>query len=240
MSHPEFNALIATLKQRMKVRNTTYKELAKALGTSVSTIKRIFSGHECNVGWLFEICSHLDLNFSDLVTEAIKDEWRYTILSDEQEELLAKRPELLRLLSSLYKGRDSEATQRKFSAQRSSARELEKAGLVARTRDGRYRVAIMGQIHWQEDGPLARRYFDSAGKKVFEHFLANKHKPDIHCFVGSGRVSEETKRIFFEELRALCDRFVRTSAREERLIPPDKLSDFFLISGLGPYSFIWE
>lgn len=58
--------IIDALRIHLKARNITYKELAHAIGLSEPSIKRLFSGGDCGLDRLEQICHFLHLEFADL------------------------------------------------------------------------------------------------------------------------------------------------------------------------------
>jgi hypothetical protein len=238
--HAEFKAMLGVLRARMKTKGVKYSSIAKELRTSESTIKRIFAGRECNVSWIFELCRCLNIDFRDLVFTALSDDWHFTVLSDEQEELFVDKPDLLRLFSSLYHGLSPGDAKRKFSLTEASfhkaLRNLERVGLLSFESSGKIAFNLHGQIHWQENGPLVKQFFDKIGRETFEHFLASRKNADVVFFLGGGLMSKQTAEQYNEELRDLIKRFARSMARDERMIPREELKSQFLLAALGPFS----
>ncbi len=61
--------LFELLKSVLKARRMTYAGLAKRLGLSEPTIKRIFAERDCKLSRMNEICAALELTFDDMVSE---------------------------------------------------------------------------------------------------------------------------------------------------------------------------
>jgi DNA-binding Xre family transcriptional regulator len=87
------DTLFSSLKQVLKSRGFSYKELAKKIGLSEAAIKRMFSEKSMNLQRLSEICNVLDISFYDLAKLTIEDgDLRDDQLTEEQElELIADR-----------------------------------------------------------------------------------------------------------------------------------------------------
>lgn len=66
----EYTQIIKTLKRILKERKVTYMALAKKLGVSEVTVKRIFSSSDGSFSKLSDICFILDISLFDLIEEA--------------------------------------------------------------------------------------------------------------------------------------------------------------------------
>ena len=97
--------LIETLKQALRTKNITYRELAKALKMSEAGIKKMFQAQTLTVTRLGEICAYLGIALEDLV-EAGKNPIVKTLkLNKQQNTLFAKNPNyFLFFLKLVYEG----------------------------------------------------------------------------------------------------------------------------------------
>jgi DNA-binding Xre family transcriptional regulator len=91
----QITTLCDTLKQLLKARNITYKDLAQALDLSEANIKRIFSSQSFTLERLEQICGLLELSLSDLFLLNTQKEHRLMQLTQEQEEELIADKKLL-------------------------------------------------------------------------------------------------------------------------------------------------
>lgn len=91
----QITTLCDTLKQLLKARNITYRDLAQALDLSEANIKRIFSNQSFTLERLEQICGLLELSLSDLFLLNTQKEHRLTQLTQEQEEELIADKKLL-------------------------------------------------------------------------------------------------------------------------------------------------
>ena len=71
-------AILSSMKQGLKSRGITYSELAKRLGLSEASIKRLFSDESFSLKRLDEICASAGLEISDVVEMAMQSESRIT------------------------------------------------------------------------------------------------------------------------------------------------------------------
>src|SRR4051794_10582043 len=104
MRHWEQQAITKALKQVLKARKLSYRQLAASISVSEATIKRLFTGSECNVGRLVEICDALNVSFFDLMSLANSDDFTAHHLSAEQDKFFSRNPKYYFFLRMLQKG----------------------------------------------------------------------------------------------------------------------------------------
>ena len=63
-AHPDIQALLQTLRSVMKAKKYTYARLARELGLSEVTVKRLFAGQGCTLDRIAEICDKIGTSFS--------------------------------------------------------------------------------------------------------------------------------------------------------------------------------
>src|SRR5271169_4269690 len=88
-------ALISALKQVLKSRGVTYAEIARRLGTSEATIKRVFAQGSFTLERLDRICDALGIEITDLAKMVEHESERVVQLSLQQEREIVADPKLL-------------------------------------------------------------------------------------------------------------------------------------------------
>ena len=86
------------LKQALKTRGLSYRQLAERLGVSEPTVKRLFIDQDCKLSRLAEICAVLDIALSDILDDANPSAPVPTPLPVQAERLLAQNETLFYLL----------------------------------------------------------------------------------------------------------------------------------------------
>ena len=88
--------IIETLKQYLKAKGITYKQLAEEIELSEASVKRLFSKQTFSLSRLEDVCRILDIDFYDLVLMD-KERSRKTLkkLTIEQEQILVNDEKLL-------------------------------------------------------------------------------------------------------------------------------------------------
>jgi transcriptional regulator with XRE-family HTH domain len=87
--------LVEALKRLLKSRGVTYRTLAKGIGLSEASVKRIFAEESFTLHRLEEICGFLEIDFFELAKVARGTAAAAEFMSEEQERALAADSRLL-------------------------------------------------------------------------------------------------------------------------------------------------
>ena len=86
--------LVETLKKELKRQNHNYRDVARLLDLSESSVKRLFSEGNFALDRLDRICELLGMEVSDLARLAEESMMLTTSLTEEQENELVSNPKL--------------------------------------------------------------------------------------------------------------------------------------------------
>ncbi len=166
----EINQLVKTLKKRLKIQGTTYRDLAKALDLSESSVKRMFASQNFSLDRLIEISNFLGFTLAELTHEATTSENLVHTLSETQEaELVSDERLLLVAICSLnhwtvkevvaaYRLTEAECIQRLVR--------LDKLRLISLLPGNRVRLNVARDFDWRPKGPI-RQFFRKQGLHDF-------------------------------------------------------------------------
>src|SRR3954465_10691989 len=87
--------LVDTLKRELKSRGITYAAVAKQLGMSEASVKRMFARKEFTLSRLDRICEHAGLEFSELARMLPGQDAVVSQLTFEQEKEFVEQPKLM-------------------------------------------------------------------------------------------------------------------------------------------------
>jgi transcriptional regulator with XRE-family HTH domain len=197
--------LVQALRERMRAKGMTYGQLAKRIGVSESTIKRMLgrSARDMTLGRLDDICNVLGVTMAELMEGPEPTEFDAQHLSLEQEEALAGDRTMLQLLYGAMSIRDTTALTRYMrktpKAVGSALRNLERLGLI--DHDGkRVRPRILEPKEWIRGGPLARKLFPEMRDAFIAHsFEGELTTQSLRCFL----ISPESATVIRKKIRVL-------------------------------------
>lgn len=190
MRSNEFSkAIMASLREHASAKGYTQIVLAKKLNVSLPTLKRWLAGKAVTLENLKRLADSVGVSFVDLAA-AVEDKegtrLQYTI---EQEEQLAKNPELLAFFDYLIRGYSPMNVQKKFLLstvflERCLSR-LDKLGLIDWLPKNKAALKFVGEPQWRKGGPLAKRFGDqirseflSSHNTIFEKFVLHDYLPE--------------------------------------------------------------
>ena len=243
--HPDYRALLDVLRGAAKAKGLAYRHLAKKLGVSEVTVKRIFSGHSCTLERLFQLCDGIGVSFLEIASLAREDEDVAHFFTKEQEELFASKPQYFAIFKELYRGRRSPEEIKEEWKMSSPVfhrilRAFEKLGLLEVLPENRTRMKTRGNLRMAHRGPLARRILRPQITAFLDHVDRVLEQDDV-C-MHSAEVELGAKHIeeFVEEIHALGRKYRAKAFRDTNLMPKAKLKPVRWLFVFAPYETDWK
>jgi DNA-binding Xre family transcriptional regulator len=183
--------IVAELKRSLREKNLTYAAVAKKLGLSVASIKRLFSSGDISLKRLDRICELLESNLSEILQRA-RERPATDQLTLAQEQEIVSDPALF-LMAWLVVNRATLAEiarTYKFS-EREVLRyfiKLDHMKVIELQPGNRPRLLVSRHFSWRAGGPV-QRYIHSKLLREFTdtHFTG----PQEEFFFHGGEVSEQ-------------------------------------------------
>ncbi len=236
--------LIATLKEVLRAKKITYAKLAKKLGVSEVTIKRLFSKHTCSLQTLFSICDSIEISFFDLAALAKQEpEHEYT-LTNEQEVFFAANPAIFGIFRQLHRGEkpSTVAVQWKLSQAKlfRVLRKLEKLKLLEVLPENQIQMKVAGNIKFQHQGPLAKTILRAQTTQFLDHIENVLKNKDVCLHSAEVELSKLSLSELVAEIHALGSKYRARASREKSLLPADKLRSVRWLYAFAPYQTNWQ
>jgi DNA-binding Xre family transcriptional regulator len=218
--------IIDVLKRSLKTRGLTYKDVAQRLGLSESSIKRVFAAETFTLERLESICAAIGMTVTELVQMSAKtNDARGTLLTVEQEQLLASNARLLACFYLLLNGHSSseiaESLELNEREQRALYVKLDAARLIEVQPRMKARLRVGPVVTWRGDGPVHRLY----EQQVKAEFLnADFQGTEAALHFHSAELSEASARILLRKLDRLAQEFADFAALDVHVPTKDKRS----------------
>lgn len=230
--------LAQALKRSLRSRGLTYRDVARELGLSESSIKRLFSEQNFTLKRLEQICQMLDMSMFDLLRVAATDGAQTSNeLSSEQEQALADDPVLLACFYLLLIGWRPERVARRLgldaTAQRKYLMRLTALRLIEMLPRNRVRLLCDTRIQWRAGGPIRARYEQHAKREFVEHQFDG---PDERLALENSELSPASIRILNRKIAALLEDYAELSELDRSLAPEEKRG-FGLLIGARAWTF---
>lgn len=234
----ETKRMISTLKRCLRAKGMTYRDLARAIGLSESSVKRLFAEETFTLTRLERICGALEMTVADLVRMASEPrETKAYALTLEQERLLASNASLLACFYLLLNGRTVAEVQRRLGLTPRAARTLLKQLSSARLLDvdtkGNVRMHAKAPIAWRPDGPVRKLYERQVRAEFLQSsFTGHNETLAFH----SAELSPASVRILMRKLERLAADFADLAALDVNVPSRDK-SSVALLMAFRPWVF---
>lgn len=161
----QIDQFLGALKRALKAKNVLYRDLARALDLSESSVKRILSNKSLSLDRLEEICRVADISFSEVVRSANLEEANQAVsLSEEQERALAENPRLLHYFMMLHDGKTPQKIEREYQIESGEAKKmlfaLDRLNLIELHPRDKVKFKRQGFLRFRRDGPIGRALFE--------------------------------------------------------------------------------
>ncbi len=228
-------ALVDTLKRELKARNITYAAVARRLGLSEASVKRMFSRKEFTLSRLDAICALAGLEFSDLARGLAPQDAVISQLSYEQEKEFVENTRLMAValsalnhwsfeqMVSFYDMDAAECT-------RHLAR-LDRLKFIELMPGNRIRLLVSRAFAWIPDGPI-QRFFKQQGTVDF--FASRVDGPDEMLLLANGALSRSSVSALLARLRKTAAEFSGMRS-DDAALPASERSPITLLLAARPW-----
>ncbi|MET1080931.1 MAG: helix-turn-helix transcriptional regulator [Pseudomonas sp.] len=163
--------LIGVLKEQLKVRGITYRQLASQLALSEPTLKRWFSEFTMSLKQLDAVCEVVGLALSDLAQLAEEQERIHQLGEDQEQQLVADLRLLLVALALLNRWRFEQILMTyTFSPAEliQLLAQLDRMRFIELQPRNRVRLKVSADFTWRAAGPIQRFFERQAQQEFFQ------------------------------------------------------------------------
>lgn len=229
--------LVSTLKKCLKAKGMTYRQVARALGLSEASVKRLFSEQTFSLKRLEEICDLLNLNFFDLAKLSANSEGDPSLLTLEQEIVLSENPKLLVYSYLLLNGREPASIVRDYSISESESLqfllELDRLKLIELYPDNRVRLLTGKNFAWRKDGPIAKIYENRIRQEFMETIF---DQSDERLSFETGKLSDGSRSVMLKKIDRLLKEYYELTEIDKAL-PQERSKNTGLLIAFRPWVF---
>jgi transcriptional regulator with XRE-family HTH domain len=223
--------IIDVLKRNLKSRGLTYRDLAKRVGLSEASVKRVFAEETFTLQRLEKICAAIGMTMAELMRTAADGDARSTLLSFEQEQMLASNPKLLACFYLLLNGHAASEVMTRLELNERELRslfvKLDTARLIELMPRLKTRLRVGPIVTWRTDGPVHRLYEAQVKAEFLRADFASAREA-LHF--RSAELSEASARILNRKLEQLAQEFADYAALDVSLPAKEKHSVAMLLA----------
>lgn len=228
-------ALIGALKQVLKSRSVTYAEVARRLGMSEASVKRVFAKQRFTLDRLDRICGVLGIEITDLAKMVEHEAELVNQLTIQQEREIVGDPKLMLVaVHALNHWTLEEIVERYNIAKTECIRllaRLDRLRIIDLLPNNRIRVIVGRNFSWRPDGPLQRHFRDQLEANFFGSRFDGRGE---HLAFVSGMLSRNSNAVIQQHMRRLEAEFTELHNQDARL-PLDERFGTSLLIAMRPW-----
>lgn len=229
-------ALVEALKQELRARHLTYATVARHLGLSEVTVKRMFSTSDFSLERVDRICALAGIDFSDLARSLSQPSAVIAQLTYEQEKEFVDHPKLMLVaLCALNRWTFEDMVAYYDLTEAETVRlltRLDRLRFIELMPNNRIRLLISSAFAWIPGGPI-QRFFKAQMQSDF--FRAAFDKPGEVLLLASGAVSPGSLSRLTVRLRQTAAEFAQMRSDDAKIPADERTPVTLLLAARG-----WE
>lgn len=211
-------ALIDVLKRELKARGITYARVARDLGMSEASVKRMFSQKNFTLKRLDAVCRIAHLEFSELTRTLNREEAQISQLTPEQEkEIVANKKLFLVAVCALNHVTFDQIVAAYAIAKAECIQllmRLDRLKFIELQPNNRIRLLVSRTFSWLPDGPI-QRFFNQQAHNEF--FRSRFDRPEEYMVVANGMLSKASSAAIVTRLKRIAREFSELHSEDVRL-----------------------
>lgn len=228
------NAVIDVLKLELKARGLTYAEVARRIGMSEPSVKRMFSTRKFTLERIDEICAAAGIEFTDLARTFNREEHLISRMSDAQEREIVDDPRLFLVAVcalNLLSFDDILATYELSEAELVGLLvKLDRTGIIELLPNNKFKLRIARTFTWIPNGPI-QTVFKTHGSDFFDSNFAAENET---MMLLNARLSAASAATLIEKLKRVAREF-SDQHMEDASLPAKQRGPISLLLACRPW-----
>jgi len=224
-------ALVEVLKRELRSRGVTYAQVARKLGLSEASVKRMFSRKEFTLKRLDQVCQLTHSDFSDLARTLNREENLVSQLTHEQEKEIASSIKLFLVAVCALNHVTPEQVVAIYDISRAECIQLlvklDRIGFIQLQPNNRIRLLVSHDFTWLPDGPI-QRFFKQHAHGDFNR--SRFDRPDEYFLAVNGMLSGSSRATIVARLKRITREFSELHNDDVRLPPSQRLNMTMLVA----------
>jgi transcriptional regulator with XRE-family HTH domain len=224
-------ALVTALKQVLKSRHVTYAQVARRLGMSEASIKRVFSKGTFTLERLDRICGLLGIAITDLAKMVEHEAERVTQLTLEQEREIVADPKLMLVAVHALNQWTLEEMVTHYTISKTECirllARLDRLRIIDLLPNNRIRLIVGRNFSWRPDGPFQRHFRDQLEANFFASRFDARGE---HLAFLSGMLSRNSNAVIQQHMRRLEAEFTELHNQDADLPLEERFGTSLLVA----------
>jgi transcriptional regulator with XRE-family HTH domain len=221
--------LVDALKRELRAQGVTYAQVARRLGLSEASVKRMFSKRDFTLRRLDQICELAHAEFSDLARGLHQEESLISRLSWETEQELVSDRKLFLVAVCVLNHVTFDQIVATYDITQAECIQLlarlDRLGFIQLQPGNRIRLLVSRTFSWLPDGPIQRFFNQQAHNEYFRSRFARPHE---YMVVVNGMLSRTSSSAMVARLKRVAREFSELHNEDVRL-PAGKRSAMSLL-----------
>ena len=223
--------LVDVLKRELRAKGITYARVARELGLSEASVKRMFSRREFTLKRLDQVCQLAHSDFSDLARILNREETLISRLTHEQEKEIASSIKLFLVAVCALNHVTPEQIVEVYELSQAECVQmlvrLDRIGFIRLLPNNRIRLLVSRDFAWLPDGPIYR-FFKQHGLGDFAR--SRFDRPDEYFVAVNGMLSGSSRSAIVARLKRIVREFSELHNDDVRLPPPSRLNMTMMVA----------
>jgi len=207
--------MVQAMKQLLKSQNITYNAVAKALGLSEASIKRMFATEQFTLNKIDAICELLGIEISDLLQKMQQMNKRITQLTIDQEKTIVSNRKLCLITICVMNHWNFNEIINYYNLSESECirylAELDKIKFIELLPKNKIKLLISRRFSWIPNGPI-QNFFQ---QYILNDFIGSKFQHENEEMICQfGMLTDESATLFKKKLRHLAEEFIVLSEQD--------------------------
>lgn len=210
--------LVEVLKRELKSRGITYAHVARKLGLSEASVKRMFSRKDFSLKRLDQVCQLTSAEFSDLARALHQEENLISQLTYEQEKEIVSNPRLFLVAVCALNQVGFDQIVATYDISKAECIQLlarlDRLGFIRLMPNNRIKLLVSLNFSWLPDGPI-QRFFNQQAHN--EYFRSRFDRPDEYMVVVNGMLSRNSSAAILTRLKRIAREFSELNNDDAKL-----------------------
>ena len=224
-------ALIGALKQVLKSRSVTYGEIARRIGMSEASIKRVFANQSFTLERLDRICEALSVEITDLAKMVEHESEQVVQLTLQQEGEIVSDPKLLLVAVHALNHWTLDEIVAQYTISKTECvrllTRLDRLRIIDLLPNNRIRVIVGRNFSWLPEGPIRRHFHGQLEANFFASRFDGKGE---HLAFVNGMLSRNSNAVIQHHMRRLEAEFTELHNQDVGLSLEDRFGTSLFIA----------
>jgi len=223
--------LVEVLKRELRNRGVTYAQVARKLGLSEASVKRMFSRRDFTLKRLDQVCQLTNADFSDLARTLNREETLIAQLTQEQEKEIASSIKLFLVAVCALNHVTPEQIVEIYDISQAECIQLllklDRIGFIRLQPNNRIKLLVSRDFAWLPNGPIQRFFKQHAHG---DYVRSNFDRPDEYFVAVNGMLSSSSRATIVTRLKRIAREFSELHNDDVRLPASQRLNMTMLVA----------